>query len=104
MCIKKEIWTFVQISFLFHRKHLVTLNHERPAVSYEIKNAPRGIRIRTYKENVAFATALSARVRKRTLCSLIRKFLDYWYASIGMDRRLVYSVAEWFRYIFEKVE
>ena len=54
--------------FLFHRKHLVTLKHERPAVSYEIKNAPRGMRIRAYKENVAFATALSARVRKRTLC------------------------------------
>ena len=45
------------------------LKHERPAVSYEIKNASRRMRIRAYKENVAFATALSARVRKRTLCS-----------------------------------
>ena len=64
--------------FLFHRKHLVTLKHERPAVSYEIKNAPRGMRIRAYKENVAFATALSARVRKRTLCSN-RKILPSFY-------------------------
>ena len=37
--------------------------------SYHIKNAPRGMRTRAYKENVAFATALGARVRKRTLCS-----------------------------------
>ena len=68
-------------AFLFHRKHLVTLKHERPAVSYEIKNAPRGMRIRAYKENVAFATALSARVRKRTLCSFIglgcQKVIDH---------------------------
>ena len=29
------------------------------------------MRTRAYKENVAFATALGARVRKRTLCSFI---------------------------------
>ena len=42
-------------------------------ISYEIKNVPRDAHSRVWK-NVAYATALGARVRKRTLCSFYKRF------------------------------
>ena len=62
---------FMQGTFLFHRKYLVMLKHERTAVSYEIKNAPRGMRTSRRRGLLLRNTARARRVRKRTLCSLL---------------------------------
>jgi len=56
--------------FLLYRKDLVTLTCE--SLSYKAKTL-RGMRTRAEEELVANATALGARVRKRTLCSNSRK-------------------------------
>ena len=42
------------------------------------------MRIRAYKENVAFATALGARVRKRTLCSCLETDENWLGNRIGV--------------------
>ena len=55
--------------FLFHRKYIVALKCESTVVSYEIKNAPRGMRTSRRRGLLLRNTARARRVRKRTLCS-----------------------------------
>ena len=57
-------------SFLLYRKDLVALTGE--SSSCKVKNTPWGGAL-ARNEDVADATVLGARVRKRTLCSCIGK-------------------------------
>ena len=56
-------------AFLFHRKYVVALKCKSTVVSYEIKNAPRGMRTSRRRGLLLRNTARARRVRKRTLCS-----------------------------------